>query len=119
MIYSFSVSTPANTAEADRQKTDLKVARGVVHQIDVVFPTGCAGLLYVAINYGLYQVWPSNPDEYFHTDGETISFREHWELIFSPYRLSLFTYNLDTTYAHSVIIRLGILPRKYILRRLF
>jgi len=119
MIYSFAVSTPANTAEADRQKTDVKLCQGVIHQIDIVFPTGLAGLLYVAINHGLYQVWPSNPGEYFHTDGETISFREHWELLYPPFYTSIYTYNLDDTYPHSVIIRLGILPRKFILRRLF
>lgn len=119
MIYSFSVSTLANTAEADRKKTELPLTQGVIHQIDVVFPTGCAGLLYAALNYGLFQVWPYNTGEYFHTDGETISFREHWELLFPPWELSLYTYNLDTVYSHSVIIRLGILPRKFILRRLF
>ena len=119
MIYSFAISTPANTAKADRQSTNLKLTQGVIHQVDFVFPTGCAGLLYAAVNYGLHQVWPTNPDEYFHTDGETISFREHYELVFVPFIMSVSTYNLDDTYAHSVIIRLGILPRKYILRRLF
>lgn len=119
MIFSFDISTSANTAEANRVKTDLKLTRGVIHQIDIVFPPGCAGLLYVAINHGLYQVWPTNTGEYFHTDAETISFREHYELIFPPYQLSVYTHNLDDTYNHSVIIRLGILPRKFILRRLF
>jgi len=119
MIYSFDISTPANTPDTDIQKTDLKLTRGVIHQLDIVFPTGCAGLLYVAINLGLFQIWPTNPDEYFHTDGETISFREHFELIFEPYILTVHTYNLDEEYSHSVIIRLGILPRKFILRRLF
>ncbi len=111
MIYSFAISTSANTALANRQKTELKLTAGIIHQLDIVFPTGCAGLLYVAINHGLHQIWPTNPGEYFHTDGETLSFKEFYELATSPFFLSVYTYNLDDTYAHSAIIRLGLLKR--------
>lgn len=109
MIYSFSINTPANTPYINRLKTDLKLAAGIIHQVELVFPPGCAGLLHAAINHGLHQIWPTNPGEYFHADAETISFEEFYELITETNVLTVYTYNLDDTYTHSVIVRLGIL----------
>jgi len=114
MIYSFAISTPANTPKATPVETNLKLTAGIIHQIDILFPTGCAGLAYIAINDGLHQVWPTNPDESFHTDGETISFKEFYELKSSPHILTVFSYNLDDTYDHDIIVRLGILKESEI-----
>jgi hypothetical protein len=109
MIYSFTIATAITYSATSKLKTDLELTAGIIHQIDIVFPTGCAGLLYVAINHGLHQIWPTNPGEFFHTDGESISFKEFYELQPGSNVLSVYTYNLDDTYEHSVIIRLGIL----------
>ncbi len=111
MIYSFAISTTNTYSATNILKTDLKLTAGIIHQIDIVFPTGCAGLLYVALNHGLHQIWPTNDKEYFHTDGEAISFKEFYELPSAENVLSVYTYNLDDTYPHSVIIRLGILKK--------
>ena len=114
MIYSFAVSTPANTLAAAPVTTTLSLVTGIVHQIEFLFPTGCAGLLFIAIRHGLHQVWPTNPTESFHTDGETISFKEHYELPSNDSQLLLASYNLDDTYAHEVHLRIGILQRSEI-----
>lgn len=111
MVYSFAIDTPANTPEANKKKTDIKLTLGVIHQIDFVFPPGCAGLAYLAVNNGLHQIWPTNPGEYFHTDGETISFKEFYELKNDPHILSVYSYNLDDTYDHVVVVRLGVLKK--------
>lgn len=112
MIYRFSISTPADTAEADKVKTDLKLTDGVIHQLDVVFPSGPQGYLHCQICHGLHQVWPTNPDEDFASSNEKISFKEFYELNYAPFVLSVYTWNLDDTYDHEVIIRVGILPKE-------
>ena len=114
MIYSFAITTPANTPFSNMQRTELKLTAGIIHQIDIVFPTGCAGLAYIAINDGLHQLWPTNPEEFFHTDGETISFEEFYRLNRDPYILTAYTYNLDDTYPHTIIVRFGILKQSEI-----
>ena len=114
MIYSFAISTAITYTATAKLKTDLKLTAGIIHQIDIVFPTGAAGLLYVALNHGLHQIWPTNPGEFFHTDGESISFKEFYALPSAENVISVYTYNLDDTYAHSVIIRLGILKQSEI-----
>lgn len=109
MIYSFSITTPKSTVEANKAKTELKLTGGIIHQVDILFPTGCMGYAYIAINDGLHQLWPTNPDEYFHTDGETISFEEFYDLKYGPHVLTAYTYNLDEKYPHTIIVRLGVL----------
>lgn len=119
MIYRFSISTAADTTFANRQRTTLPLARGVVHQIDILFPPGPQALLHLILKRGLHQVWPSNSEENFAADNDKISFREHYEIISRPFQLEAYTWNEDDTYSHAVIIRIGILARKFILRRLF
>lgn len=119
MIYRFAISTPANTNKANRIKTSLPLARGIIHQIEVQFPPGPQALLHLKLNRGLHQIWPTNSETAFSSDNTLISFREHFEIIDRPFRLEAYTWNDDTAYAHLVIVRIGILPRKFILRRLF
>lgn len=119
MFYRFSVLTDENTSEENQVKTILPLARGVVHQVDFRFPPGPQALLHVRLKRGLHQVWPSNSEEAFASDNERISFREHFELFDLPYQLELYSWNDDESYPHLIIVRIGILPRKIILRRLF
>ncbi len=109
MIYSFAVSIPANTSKDNKQKTVLELTAGVIHQVEIVFPIGCAGFAFASIASGVNQVWPTNPGEYFNGDNESISFKEFYSLKIEPYHLDILSYNLDDTYDHTVIIRLGIL----------
>ena len=110
MIYRFSITTPKDTASNDRKKTELKLCHGVIHQIDFIFPPGPQGLLHVSVNKAIHQIWPSNADETFAADFTTISFREHIPLLYEPFELEAYTYNLDDTFEHSCILRIGILP---------
>ncbi len=115
MIYRFLITTPANTSEKDAQQTEMKLGKGVIHKLDIVFPPGPQRLLHLKIAQGAHQRWPTNPDQSFASDGEPITFREGLELNEEPYILSAWTWNEDTVYEHAVIIRLGLLRKKYIM----
>lgn len=115
MIYSFEITTPANTLESDKKITRLKLTEGILQQIDIVFPVGCATLAYIAFYEGGHQVFPTNPDESFHSDDDRISFKEALRIEREPYEFVARTYNLDTIYSHTIIVRLGILRRDDIL----
>lgn len=118
MIYRLGITTPANTPEADKQRTNLKLTAGTIHQIDILFPPGPSGLLHVQINRGLSQIWPSNPDESFAADNNVISFNENYEILQEPVQIEVYTWNLDDTYDHQVIVRIGLLRKKSILQRI-
>ena len=112
MIYDFNLSTPANTSFANRQIETLELSKGVLIQLEVVFPAGCRGLLHVTISNALHQVFPTNSESNFSSDNESISFKENFIIKDTDKKLYANTWNLDDTYEHSVIIRFGIVPEK-------
>jgi hypothetical protein len=114
MIFSFAINTPANTSKESKRKQELKLTRGIIHQVDILFPSGCAGLAHIAINDALHQVWPTNPEEDFYTDGEKISSKEFYNLRREPFMLNAFTWNEDDTFPHSIIVRLSVLQKSEI-----
>lgn len=112
MIYDFNISTPASTSFAGRKLTVINISKGILHQLEIVFPPGPRGLLHVTINNALHQVWPTNPDGNFSNDNESLVFRENYEIKDSDKTLYANTWNEDTLYDHIVIVRIGIVEKK-------
>jgi len=110
MVFRYSILTPANTAATAKKKTILKIAHGIITQIDIQFPSGPQGLLHLHINNSLHQIFPFNTGEDFASDSVLITFREHIPHLVEPFELQAYTWNLDDTYEHIIIIRVGILP---------
>lgn len=110
MIFRFSITTDTTYSESNKKKTVLNVARGIVHHVDVQFPSGPSGLLHLHINDALHQVLPYNTGESFASSNVNISFREFLPMLEPPYQFEAYTWNEDTANDHLVIIRLGILP---------
>jgi len=64
MFYVFS-KTPLEThTKADPFELKMKLAAGVIHQVDVLFQDGCDHQEYVQIFRGGLQLWPTNREEY-------------------------------------------------------
>jgi len=70
------------------------------------------GLLKVAIYYGIKKIFPSEEDQWFAGDDETIEWTEWYELPESPCKLRIVAINDDDTYDHSVLVRIATIERK-------
>jgi len=110
VYYDVSFTIPANTTKAAPQEQDVKLTHGVVHRVEIGFPSGCAGLAHLQIRRGSHQVWPTNPQGSFNTDDYIIPIDDYYELFEEPYILTLVGWNLDDTYDHTLEVRFGILP---------
>lgn len=108
MLFSFTVSTPANTLQAAPQRTVLPLDLGTIVQVEIGFPPGPQGLLHAVILRGQNQVWPTNPQGDFAWDEQVFSWPEDYPLDAEPLELTLVTWNLDDTYAHSVLVQLDL-----------
>jgi len=110
MIYDYPLTIAANTTKDAPTELEMDVGVGVVNQVDVQFPPGCAGLARCSIWDGGHQLWPSNPDGYFAADAYVISFAEDYPILEAPFVLTLKAWNLDDSYPHTITIRLGVTP---------
>lgn len=111
MYFSFSITTPANTAESDKKKTKLKLSAGIIHQVHIANHRGNRGTLHLQIFQGGHQVYPLNSDGDFHGDGVNITFKDFFELKRGLNILTAKTWNDSTSYPHECICEFGILPR--------
>lgn len=114
-LYSLDITTDANTAEASKKLTQMKVNDGVIHKIDIVFPPGCAGLVKMQMLDGGHQFVSSTEGQYLSGDSETINIPEFYEIEGGTRNITIKTWNLDDTYPHTIQVRIYILPKNVLL----
>lgn len=112
MVFEYDFIIPANTLASAKARLDMKLARGIIHQLSVQFPAGSRGQVFLAINKALHQVWPTNPDGYFKGEFFPIQGSVYEELEEAPYTLTAWGWSPGTAFAHTATIRLWLLPRE-------
>jgi hypothetical protein len=104
--YTFRILT--GTTQAAEQVKVCRLTRGIVREVEIVFPRGLAGLVGVRLFRSTRQVIPQNPVEWLVTDGETITAKVDVDLSQEPYELELRGYNEDEVYNHTIRARFTI-----------
>lgn len=102
MLYTFEITTSANTPSSAKEKTIARLERGVIKGFSLHFPPGCAGLVHCHINDALHQIWPTNPDMDIVGDTYLIKWDDEYILDQPPLQLEIYTYNEDTVYDHTI-----------------
>lgn len=105
MFYEYDITYPPNTPKEREQVNILRLTRGIVKRVELVFPRGCAGLVGVRIFRGPVQVIPLNFPAWIETDGETVRINSDIDLRVNPYELEVRGYNNDDTYQHTIRVR--------------
>lgn len=114
VIYIVNQNVPAGTLEKTPIEVKLQVAPGVIHRVEITFPDGCNNEVSCAIYRFEHQMFPSNGSVSFIGNDEKISFREFEELKVNPSILKVVFYAPNTSYDHKIVVRIGILDKKYI-----
>lgn len=104
MYYAFPITVTANTAKATPVEESLKLTKGVIVQVSIEIPSGCKGMVYLAIYRGGQQVWPLNRGQAFNGHGVTIKFPEHYRISDQPLHLVARAWSPGTTYNHTLTI---------------
>lgn len=102
MIYTASILTPKNTAEADAKITEIKITNGVITQVMIIFPTGCAGLVNIQFFMGGHQFVPSTEGQVIKADGVLITSPEFLVITDAPRIITVKTWNDDDTFPHTL-----------------
>ena len=112
MVFEYDFTIPAGTPASAPAKLELRLARGIIHQLNVSFPAGSRGMVYLTLNRALHQVFPTNPDGQLKGEFFPIAGAVYEELEEPPYKLEAHGWSPGTTYNHTVTIRLWLLPRE-------
>uniref|UniRef100_A0A6M3M191 Uncharacterized protein n=1 Tax=viral metagenome TaxID=1070528 RepID=A0A6M3M191_9ZZZZ len=117
MFYAWDIKLIKGLSEATRQKSVLKLEKGTITKFELVFPSGCCGLVFVHINQALHQVFPKNPGDQLTGNGSTIVSTDEYELKEPPLELEFYGWNTDEIYDHTITVRIQLVPAKEILHR--
>jgi len=112
MFYSFNVEITPDTDEDSADETPLEVSAGIIHQVDLVFPTNANREIYLRILAGSYQFIPVNPHGAVRANNTIISTREFFTLYDWNNTLTLKAWNTHATEPFTVGINIGILPKR-------
>lgn len=105
MIYTKEITIPANTLVTSPYNDTLKVVDGVITEVNILFPSGCRGLVGVRIYDYKHIVWPSNPDAWIIADNETVEWMDDYTMAGLPNTLTLEGYNNDDSFEHTIYFR--------------
>lgn len=115
MFYAFShkcndsLASPAYNYPY-RVKMDLTV--GVIHQVDILFQSGCEHLVGVQIYHGGLQLWPSNRGSYLRGNATVVSFREFYGLVAGYTDLFAIIDAHASIIDIEIIVQIGLLPKR-------
>lgn len=112
MFFAFSYTPDAGDTEANPHKLKMHLTAGVIHQVDVLFQSGCNHETFLQVFDDNFQVWPLNRGEKLRGDATVVSFREFYEL---QQGNTILTAHIWTTLAADwgeIIIQIGMLPKK-------
>jgi len=110
-LFTYECKVPKNTPKTNPATFTLKLRRGCLYKIEIMFPPGCHGLVGVRFYYGDILLYPENPKEWIIGSGETISWLTTFDIIHEPAVLILKAFNQDEMYDHTVYIRINVLPK--------
>ena len=111
MLYSKQITLSSGKTEATATKSYFKVNKGVISNVWVTFPAGCAGLVKLRIYSEGHPFLPVNQDNYIRGDNYTFQFPVMFEIMEEPMLLTVEGWNEDATYSHTVDILFLILPK--------
>jgi len=117
MIYTHDLLIPKQTAKETPVLEALRVTKGFVYRVEFEFPAGCAGLVHVVVLKGGFQLWPSTLGRSFHTDNYTIAFEDSYLIEWEPFVFSLYGWNEDDTYPHTIGVRIGVVSSNMFIAR--
>jgi len=111
MFYEFPITVAVGKTRVAPEVEEIKLTHGLIHRLEVEFPDGCDGLVHARVMWLDHQVWPTNPNEYFTSDGHVIVIDDYFELYGPPYLLKIEGWSEALLYSHTVRVRIGVLPK--------
>jgi hypothetical protein len=102
MLYDFELTVPAGTPETTPVSQDVTMEKGIISEIRVSFPPGPARTVYVRVKHGTTQILPKNATGSLNYDNMTIISRVVYELLTSPYTLTVQGWAPDATFDHKI-----------------
>ena len=100
--FAYEITIPANTLESDPYKEEIKLTKGELVRLVLIFQTGCAYMVHVTLSLGASQVMPIIEGMSYSLDGYTLSRETSIKLTDHPFSLTFTGWSDGTVYDHTI-----------------
>ena len=102
MLFKTDLLIPSGQEFDDPASTTMTLCEGTIVRTFILFPSGCAGLAWVQIWLNGYQLIPWERGEWLRGDDHIIPDNSRYPVTGPPRLLTIFGYNEDTLWPHTV-----------------
>lgn len=110
MRYQVELTIAKSTLITDLATESILLPGGVLNEVEIIFPWGCAGLVHVRIVHNEHQLYPTTSGKWFSGNDILIEFPCEYELPESWNSLRVEGWNEDDFYGHTVVVGFTVLP---------
>ena len=115
MQYTKSITFSSGGSSTNQTSTTIKATKGIIHKIEIVFPSGCFGLVNLQIFTGGHPIAPSTFGQTYVGNDEIIILPEFIELRSDFNTITISGWNEDDTFEHTIRVRIYVLPEEVLL----
>jgi hypothetical protein len=109
MQFTYPIRVEKNTPIVTPERLQAKLSVGIIKEVSVYFPWGCAGLVGVRILHYEHQLYPTNLDEWLTGNEILVKFEDEYLILEGPNEFKLEAYNEDNFYPHTPIVSFNVL----------
>ena len=110
MVFHCELTIPHSTLKTSPATTENVLSEGMIDTVTLLFPAGCAGLAYVQVWLGGYQLVPWSRGSWVHGDDHLIEHRVNHAVGPAPRLLRVLGYNEDDTNSHTIAVSIDVTP---------
>ena len=115
MLYTKEITFTSGGTVTNQTSSNIKAARGIIHKIEIVFPSGSAGLVKIAIFLGASPMIPSTAGMTISGNAEIVQIPEFIQLRKDFNIITIKGFNEDDTFDHTIFFRIYVLPKEVLL----
>lgn len=114
MFYVYRPDAVVSEAITAPKEDNIHLTEGVIHQVDIMFQSGCALDVHVQIWQANQQLWPTNRGASMVGDATIISFREFHPIAPGNQILTIKSWSGQAVVDKNIEVHIGVLPKKII-----
>lgn len=111
MSYRATFTVPANTLATAPTIEEVSLKRGILTEVDILFPAGAAGMVNFQIWHWEHQLYPYTPGESFVGHNTRIVLRDDYPILEARPVLYLVGWSPGTSYDHTIYVTFRISDR--------
>ncbi|GAH85387.1 unnamed protein product [marine sediment metagenome] len=114
MLFTKDIEVTANKLASSPKEEIITIAHGIITWLSVTFPSGCNGMVHCVVLHHEHQIAPSTEGMTMKGNRTPIEWNEFYESYQPPYELKARLWSPGTGYAHTVTIRVAVLPKSVV-----